>query len=467
MLLRNQIVSVNDTIRLPPSLLRAVASRANRITLIVGAGCSVESPTGLKLSKEYSKSIHDELIADGVLDIGECSDPNDLSELASVVYRKTNQQTDVVARLPRNEFRYAKANDGYLLAAALLCEGSISVIATLNYDLALTDAVRQLDGRDVDEIAGPCGLRDLGGKAIIYLHRNVNESDFEKWILRKEALEYEWRGGWESFVSGWITASPVVLFAGLGSLAAVLSETLRKIRNAFPDQIEAFVADPGAQTPFAKSLDLPAENYIQASWGAFMDLLSERVVTSLKEEMVKSCSELCATNQWSDTSESILAVCSAFVADGLVKIGQRRSALLCSDKAYEPDQEGTRLLIADLLLAVGLVAVATSAEISFASGGDATLRFGNGSTITVGLLSGCGHRRWGQIDGLLTNRGTNQLNLVIAGGFAGHQAVDVTPPADLIDIEPEFDIAVGVIPRRVVSVDALRSELSNIIGELV
>ncbi|MBV8958533.1 MAG: hypothetical protein JO054_18455, partial [Actinobacteria bacterium] len=185
-----------STMSVPGDLLRAISERSGRVTFVLGAGCSLEEPTSLELSSVYSKAIFDRLIADGELVDDECADPWDLSCVASAVHDKFGDQRRVVERLPRNDFRYAKANDGYLLAAALLAEGAVSCVATLNYDLALTDAVRQLDARGVNEIAGPSHLAEFGPSAIVYLHRNVNEQDVEKWILRKEALDREWESGW-------------------------------------------------------------------------------------------------------------------------------------------------------------------------------------------------------------------------------------------------------------------------------
>ena len=227
-----------------------------------------------------------------------------------------------------------------------------------------------------------------------------------------------------------------------------------------------FFADPADQTPFAESLDLAPGNHIQASWGAFMGRLAERVVVSLRQELMQSCSELCLENGWTDPKEGIAAVCEAFLADGLPTIGQRRAVLLCSDKAYEPDCESTRLLVADLILAVGLVAVTTSAEVTFNSSGDAILRFGDGRTATVVLRSGSGYRRWGQLEGLLANRGGDRPNLVVAGGFSQSAPNDVAPPVDIVDNEPTDDVAFGCVKLRIVSIDSLRSDLSNIVREL-
>ena len=65
---------------LPSDLLEAISSTGGgRVALVIGAGCSLEEPTGLPLSREVSREIHRMLVADGILDHGECADPDDLS----------------------------------------------------------------------------------------------------------------------------------------------------------------------------------------------------------------------------------------------------------------------------------------------------------------------------------------------------------------------------------------------------
>src|SRR5690242_13029342 len=109
---------------LPAELLAAIASPGGgRVALILGAGCSIDAPTAIPPSSVCSSEVHRQLLADGVLAAGDCPDPNDLSAVADVVHAKTGHQRDVVERL-RNlyNFKLAKANDGYLIAAALLIE---------------------------------------------------------------------------------------------------------------------------------------------------------------------------------------------------------------------------------------------------------------------------------------------------------------------------------------------------------
>ena len=65
----------------PSDLLRAIAERRGLVAFVVGAGCSLESPTDLLLSAAYSLSAFELLKRNGVLEDGDC-DPADLSEVA-------------------------------------------------------------------------------------------------------------------------------------------------------------------------------------------------------------------------------------------------------------------------------------------------------------------------------------------------------------------------------------------------
>lgn len=113
---------------LPTDLLHAVASRRGRVALVLGAGCSVEEPTGLKLSREYSHDVHRQLVADGVIQEGEFEQVEDLSLLAEFVVGRIRSKAEVAGRLPIGCFRTAQPNSGHLDAVALMMEGAISCL---------------------------------------------------------------------------------------------------------------------------------------------------------------------------------------------------------------------------------------------------------------------------------------------------------------------------------------------------
>jgi hypothetical protein len=101
------------TVTLPAALLEvASAFGEQRLSLVIGAGCSKELPTDLPLSREISVRAHEKLVDDTVLAPGECPSPEDLSVLADVVYAKLGRQFELVTRMEPNRLRNASPNEG-------------------------------------------------------------------------------------------------------------------------------------------------------------------------------------------------------------------------------------------------------------------------------------------------------------------------------------------------------------------
>ena len=71
----------------------------------------------------------------------------------------------------------------------------------------------------------------MGVVNLIHLHRDVRAHP-DEWILRTEQIESAWRDGWEQLIATRVMTVPVVVFAGLGTAAAVLVDTLARIRAA-------------------------------------------------------------------------------------------------------------------------------------------------------------------------------------------------------------------------------------------
>ena len=137
---------------LPSDLLLAISKESGgQVVVVTGAGCSHEPPTNLPLTKECARVAHQRLIDDGVLSLGDCTNPDDLSDLAEVVFTKTGHQVELVKRFPLERFQRAAPNEGYLLAAALLREGALQSLLTLNFDLAIFSALVSLGS--VDDVA--------------------------------------------------------------------------------------------------------------------------------------------------------------------------------------------------------------------------------------------------------------------------------------------------------------------------
>ena len=451
---------------LPDHLLQAVAERTGRIALVVGAGCSLEEPTNLKLSRTYSLEIHAGLVRDGVLADGDCENPEDLSAVTSAVWAKRASQEEVVTRLPRTQFRNARANRGYREAAALMREGSVSAVLSLNFDLAMSHALTELSAHEVAVIAGPSSTRDLGSLVVVYLHRNVNEDDPNEWILRVEALKEEWQGRWEEVLTQRLMSSPVVVFAGLGSPAAVITESVGWIRQRLDaDQHLAYVVDPQVTTPFQDALDLPTDAHIQIGWCDFMRLMADRLVTQLDHDLREACASLCDGHGWNDERPHIDDLSAAFFAQGLVESGITRAKWLMSNDGYVPDEPLGRALLGDLLLGVGLAHRLTGSDLTIRQDGAVELRKAGrviGSCLPV---SGGGTLRWSAIEprasGLLRNLPLySRPSTVLIAGMPDSIPADISPPQDVAFGDADDDVAGGPGGPLYIAIDDLRADPS-------
>ncbi len=437
--------------------------------MVLGAGCSLEAPTSLKLSWQYSVEAHDALVADGVLSDGECSDPGDLSVLAEVVHEKTGSQHEVVRRLPLSTFRLARANSGYLLAAALMMEGSVSCIATLNYDLALTDALRQLGADDVGVVAGPSDLGTFGNKAVIYLHRNVEEGDLERWILRREALETEWESSWEELVASRISASPVLVFAGLGSPAKVLTSSVERVRGIVTEVPDVYLVDPKQDTPFADDLSVPADNLVCATWTAFMERFAARVALECCNALRVEAGRIADDNGWSIDSSRCGNLIEAIEDMGLLSVGKVRAKWLGVERDYSAETPESTASLAYLMLVMGHLLSDDNLSLRLTLDGLVEVGADNGSVRRLMGIHGGGVKSWAaaeQLAGRVLTATDPLPDIVMAGGFTGVPLGDLAPPSDIVAGNADDDIVAGWQGPRIVDAEVEMSA-GRSFGELV
>jgi hypothetical protein len=446
---------------LPPELLHAVAEQAGRIALVLGAGCSLEQPTGLQLATEYSLDVHRQLIQDGLLVEGECEHPEDLSSLASTVWEQHGSQSLVVERLPRNEFRQAQPNEGYLIAAALLREGVVTAVLSLNFDLAMTAGLGRVGAKEVNVVPGPAAIDQLGAATVIYLHRNVDEPNADRWILRLEALQAEWQGGWEEIVAQRVMSCPIVVFAGLGSPAAVLTQTLAHVRGAVGAGHQAYVVDPAAQTEFQEALDLPAAAHIRLGWCAFMERLADRLVEEFSHSLAVVCGELCQQHGWVDEEGFVAELCERLHAIGLIRLGALRASWLLDSVSYSPD-DARRGLLADLLLGVGLVERHHGGEAHFRENGTVQLSRDGQMSAPFLAISGSGTLRWNALEAKVREsvnriRDIDRPGAALLSGVQGGRPDTIAAPEDVVGDWID-DIAQGEIRTDLLTVDEIRDD---------
>lgn len=459
----------------PSDLLRGVAERRGLVSLVVGAGCSLESPTDLQLSAAYSQSAFDLLKRNGVLEDGDC-DPADLSEVASAVFAKEHSQGSLVQALPRESYQHARPNAGHLLAVAMMAEGAISCIATVNFDMALSNAITELRVIGIATVGGPEDLSRFSDKTIVYLHRNAYELDVDKWILRKEAIEEHWKDGWEAVVAERISGSPQLVFAGLGSKAAALTESLRRVRDRVPDRTRTFLADPAETSAFADEVALKdTSDHVQLPWGEFMAKLAERVAAELAAELSVACDDLANLHDLDDELSSAQPVQEALARLDLCQLGLIRGQWLgtgkggyapedVSTRSYVPDDSSGREHVADLVLGLGALARSADCTVEVTSAGKVAISpsAASGSRpLRVHPASGRGVVPWGAIDKIekqCSTPGPQSADIVLVAAFRGKRPEQPVLPDDILGPIPADDITYAATSVRVVDVDEIRSD---------
>lgn len=453
---------------IPPDLLAAASDRqGGKWVLVVGAGASVEQPTGLPTGAQCSIEAHRRLRADGVLD-ADCAHPWDLSEVADAVYARDGKQAALVQQLPVNRFRTAEHNSGHLIAAVLLAEGSLAGVVTLNFDLSMSAALAAVGSGDlVSVISGPDDIRNLSNLNLVYLHRNA-EAPAEEWILRSEFLNRVWADRWEPVIANRVLVAPNVVFAGLGSPAAALTRTIELIRNALPDAaVRIYQVDlaPYGTLPFTGALKLPPNQYLQIGWCAFMEEVAARVLAehwNTFETAIRT-----AATENSEQPPDVRTVADACRRMGLFAFGAARARWLQHDGGYARTALVDSRLIADLLSMIQLVTTRLGASLTLRADGVMELNEGPKLIASIALLSGRGVRTITAVEAALAVQsryrpwtGAAPRTVVVTGHLPSPPA---TTPTSIIAEVDENDIVGGARPR-VVSAYDLRATPALIDG---
>lgn len=448
---------------LSADLLQAVsAEEGGKIAIVIGAGCSFEAPTSLPLSKALSEDAHRRLVENGVLAEGDCADPSDLSKVADAVYAKEGSQEPLVAVLPLARFENAASNDGYDLAVALLREHAVSDVMTLNFDLGAQHALAGA-GAEVGVIAGPEQMGAIGVVNLVHLHRDMHAAP-DEWILRTEQIEEAWRDGWEQLIATRVMARPVVVFAGLGTAAAVLVDTLTRIRAAVADHV-AYHVDPGpyGTSAFTDALRIPEERYVRLGWSDFMRELAQRLAVEHLAVLRQAAEALQGQRGLPEEAlDCVLDVCAEL---DLVGLGELRARWLLRQDGYVPARAVDPALLADLIQ--GAAILARALDVRFVGAPDGCLQMRRGDRV-VGVLipaSGAGIRQWTQYEPEVRNQswvrsqGGGDQTVILAAGVLGNRDRIAAPP-DIIDDPNLESVAQAPTEPLFIDVDELRANPS-------
>jgi hypothetical protein len=433
----------------PPDLLQAIAAAGGgQIALVIGAGCSVEPPTEVPLAGTLSRTVERRLVLDGVLADGECADPWNLSQLTTLVWQKTGSQSGVVTRFPLDRMRLAKPNLGYKLLVALMAEGAVSHVLSLNFDLAVQHAASDL-GIEI-AIIDQSGQAVPVRAALVHLHGCANGAS-ESLVLREDVIDAAWRGQWEQVVAQQILGAPVVVFAGLGSAAPVLTATIDMIQAALGGNKTLYQADigPFLNNGFAQQLNIPGERYIQGGWSAFVGRLAERLAAAQVDALEENGTMLLNENGAAEADQALFkALVARLRTVPLLAVGKHRAfARLEKRKLYRAHSVADDELISEPLLKLAQLAEHHGFEALPTQGGTWLLRREGRHVGQVLLASGGGTRRMAALEprakmvcGYIEEHSFSGPDIVLIGGVAPGEPlgshVDLivdANPEDLVD----------------------------------
>ncbi|WP_322920660.1 SIR2 family protein [Nocardioides renjunii] len=424
----------------PPELLGCVSDNSGgRLVIVTGAGSSMDWPTGLRSGAEYSEMAFSALVQDQLLASDSCDQPRDLSLVADAVFDAYGSQKNLTDRLPRSDWRNASPNEGHRIAAALLIDGLVRAIVTLNYDMAFQAALSELGAPSQVTIAkGPEDHAKLSGRSLIYLHRSA-ESDPETWVLRKADLDEGWRGGWEAMIAAGVLYAPVTLFAGLGSPAAVLTETVGNLAGLGS---KYYLADPYGGGAFEQALSGQLTAALQLGWVELMRALSVRAATAQAKQLELDCRD--RAKALGLEHDHVEKVCEILGEIGIVYLGRLRSAWLLHSKQFSPRQDGPQSAhLADLALALNAAMLTLEADLEITEDGglcELVIR-DSGRTVSAQCVHGMGLHTWSAMLARLEMRTTRRLGsgrarVVIAAGVVEESRA---LPDDLVEGSPTSD----------------------------
>jgi hypothetical protein len=435
------------------------------VALIVGAGCSCEPPTNLPLSRACALEVHSRLVNDGILQAGDCPQPEDLAAVADAVLARHRPQREVVIRMPTQAFQTARPNDGYRHVCALLSEHAIKFVVTLNYDLAIVTALYDVQSRhEICIVLGPQSHDQLGMVNIIFLHGSAHETNPDNWIIRTDQLAKAWRDAWQEVMINHVVASPAVVFAGLGTLVPSVSEITRRISACLNAGHQKYQVDTSSyeRSALAQSISIKRENFIQLGWCEFMQQLSTRVAIDQMEALQREYAEFVAENGLAEVNAAAGLFASLRGKD-LMELGHIRGYWLMQTSGYLKRDLMQQRHLADLLHGIAVVSEELSCACHFYGDGNCLLEKDGTVLCVLVPVSGLGHRRFAALERTLARlersakeRAISRPVICLLAGVQGDRR-SITAPEDItVDLEAD-DIVQGTsLPPYHVDVEEIR-----------
>ena len=204
---------------------------------------------------------------------------------------------------------------------------------------------------------------------------------------------------------------PVVVFAGLGSPAAVLAESVTRVRDALDeDRHHVFVVDPAATTALEAALNLPASSHVESGWSNFMEGMAERLLADLASELEATEGHSAhSTRGMERLSISPTSLCGCTSWESLRLEGSGQNGCWTASNTHLTTHEGPSL--ADLVLGLGLIERAANVQVQFQDDGVVELHRDGGAPIRLLPASGGGAFRWSALEATFSRSGwPHQLN---------------------------------------------------------
>ncbi|WP_263788821.1 SIR2 family protein [Salinibacter grassmerensis] len=458
---------MND-VSLPPPLNQDFADHGGHsITLILGAGCSFDGRTDLPLSKAVSQRVYQELVDDGYLEEDFCDDPSDLSEVAEAVSQVTGGLEPIVGHI-RQRFLHVDANEGHQIAAAMMREGIISCVITLNYDDAMSQALGDVSGQEVSEIRSVSTQSDFGDINLVYLHGKADADNPNDLVMRTGQLN-NWQETWgEAIVQSQLIRSSTV-FAGLGTPVKVLTETAKKLHNTFSSASTFYQVDPSPyeqenedgeleKAPLADAIGIQEGQYVSCGWNAFMRKAGKRALIRQVRDLCNECADMAWNDEralfdamdpeeQTDLEERIKSYLHSG-STSFLDLGRLRAHWFLMSEKYTPhNQNLVARWVGRLLLAVDFVARRYDFDQVVFRPSDGSVEFsrsGNPRSVVARLFHGRGDRGWSHVDSKLTSTSTsaiesvNQATCVLGRGLDGDPQ-NIAPPSDLTNPDASKD----------------------------
>jgi hypothetical protein len=415
------------------------------------------------LARELSAEAHRKLVHEGVLNAGECADPADLAGLATLVFQRTGSQAALIREFPVDRMRTARANEGYRVLIALMLEGAVSHVLSLNFDLAAQNAAVEL-GETVTIIDRP-DTRIPMMKTVVHLHGSVNSAS-DDWILRTEVINNEWKARWQEVVARQILAAPNLVFVGLGSAAPVLSETVTMIAAAIGQQKAFYQADVGehAHNDFAQQLNVSEDRYIRGSWCEVMSRLATHLAEEQAHTLTTNGAAILKANGASDAElTAFREIANRLSRVTLLGLGRfRANAQLSLISKYLPRTQQDEEWTAFALKALAGISAETGLTAMPVSTGMWHLKNGNRLQAQVLIVTGRGTHRMSALEAAIRNlsraireeTGMGPDIVLVGSVIPDVHLGNVSAPSDIVDGEENVaDIITGPRSPCILSVD--------------